>query len=168
MDMRNTSFACRLLRIGVWLKPEDVGIEQIRTRLQDDMSPSGVENPLTVDDIDTINCSTMTGAPGESLAVYIKDVMNTQLLPELSLLHENACPIWDQIVASGTVHMLIAADNHSRPLFSGKSAKVEMGSIKLLLPNGDTSQQAAHLAIPIFMHEGTPSLQTWRATGLCR
>lgn len=65
--------------------------------------------------------------------------------------HTHTRPTWDQIETSGSAHVLIAADNHSRPLFSGKSAKVEMGSIK---PNGDISQQAAHLAIPISIHEG--------------
>lgn len=147
---------CRLERWGVWLLPDQLGIELLNRTLRCQPSLSGgtSDNPVDIVGMHNVDSLLDSGPNTDCLAVYIKDVMNTQVAPELMLVQMNIPSVWNQIIASKTVHILLAADNHSRTLFNGRSSKLEVCSIKLLLPHGDISQQAAHLAIPIFMHEG--------------
>jgi hypothetical protein len=85
--------------------------------------------------------------------VYVKDVMQRQIAPELRKVHKLTPQVYKYMREKG-VHVVLAIDNTSRQVFAGITTKLEQGCIKLLLPHVKHALQSPSLAIPIFFMEG--------------
>jgi hypothetical protein len=102
---------------------------------------------------------------------FVMDAMNRCIRPELEYIEgcwPGALRFWQ---TRGGVDILLAADGLSRPLFNGRSAKLELGAAMILLPTGGpwtqstgNAQQAACLATPLFMHDGDECYSSLKAT----
>jgi hypothetical protein len=84
--------------------------------------------------------------------VYVKDVMQRQIAPELRKVHKLMPQVYKHMREKG-VHVVLAIDNTSRQVFVGIT-KLEQGCVKLLLPYVKHAQQSPSLAIPICFMEG--------------
>jgi hypothetical protein len=66
--------------------------------------------------------------------VYVKDVMQRQIAPELRNAHKLRPQVYKYMREKG-VHVVLAIENTSRQVFVGITTKLEQGCIKLLLPH---------------------------------
>lgn len=139
---------------GIWFKPGDYALVGLDGRVfagaggapPEVAQPvwDGAQDMMSLKRDDRVKCK----------GLYIVDCMLTLIKPELMLIQKHAPTLWKLIVKEGKLHILFAADNHSRPVFSGKSVKTEIGMLKILLPLLGEAQQASCMSVPFFVGEG--------------
>lgn len=145
---------CRLKENGGWLSPDDV--EMVST-----LSSEVVTFDLTGEDQEKEIC--VEGRQHPARGYFVKMAMARCIAPELQQM-DSAFPGALDFWATHGVDIVLAADGTSRSLFNGTSAKLEIGACKILLRKGGPwdepwvggtgAQQAASLAIPLFVHDG--------------
>jgi hypothetical protein len=86
--------------------------------------------------------------------VYIRNVMQRQVAPELRRIKEvMPAKVYSHVKEFGA-NIVLAIDNTSRQLLNGTTSKLEQACIKVVLPYVDCPQQSPSMAMPIFFMEG--------------
>ena len=151
---------CRLEEVGArWSSSdvEHVSLKDVRVEYADDNDADGNEAAGPDECVDlTDDAATPWPMPGTCQGFYVRDVMERIVRPELETVLTHLPHLWDTFVREG-VHFVFSADNSSRPTFNMGSQKIEIGTVKLLLPDMGNQQQAPWLGCIVFCHEGDES-----------
>jgi hypothetical protein len=99
-------------------------------------------------DIEGDDCDEEDAPRDTAHAVYVRNVGDNLILPEMARIKENAPTLYKQILQEGQLRLAHSMDNSSRQKFDGSTEKLEQGVFKMVFTSCGSAQQAYYHCMP--------------------